>query len=198
MPTKDRPLKLSHIGTRKPTLRSSSRKVFQGTVARYVGPGHPPAGFLNPWNSDPEWVLYWILWKILHEVGDVRKPPFIGGEHFGYQSVLDGGRSSLGGQIVDFVVYMPGQDTGLFLTGDRYHVEGGSIQHAIDASRLEAAARYMKVLPVYEQEILPEPTGEAGCRNVVELLGGRRSLNPVTSGSYRATRPKRLFGGTNA
>jgi hypothetical protein len=199
MPVKERPLKLSALpkGYNRTPLRSRGPKSIDRRVSHYVGPGEPPPGFINPWNSRPEWVLYWILWKILHEVGNVRRPPFIGGEHFGYQTVVDGGRSSLGGQIVDFVVFMPGADIGMFLTGDRYHLGAGAIQNALDQARLMAAARYMKIIPVYEGEIIQDPTGEAGCRKVVELLVGRRSLNPITSGTFRPSRLNSLYKGAH-
>lgn len=202
MPAKERPLKLSKIPrTRRQTLRSRGPASIDRRVTRYVGPGEPPPGFITPWNSAPEWIVYWALWKILHEVGDVRKPRngvFVGGEHFGYQTVLDGGRTSLGGQIMDFVIYMPGNDIGLDLLGEQHHLAAGAAQNAIDSARLAAAARYMKVIPIYEQFIIGDPTGEQACRYLVEALGGRRVLNPVTSGTFRPTRIGRLYGGSNA
>jgi hypothetical protein len=180
MPVKERPLKLSALPKdRKSPVRSQGYRKIVGRSSFYVGPGEPPPGFLNPWNSRPEWVLYWILWKI------------------GYQTVVDGGRSSLGGQIVDFVVFMPSADIGMFLTGDRYHLGAGAIQNALDEARLRAAARYMRIIPVYEGEIIQDPTGEAGCRKIVELLGGRRSLNPITSGTFRPSRINSLYKGAH-
>lgn len=192
---------MSKISPKKQALRSRGPSSINKSISHTIGPGEPPPGFLTPWNSWPEWVLYWALWKVLHEQGDVRMPfngHFAGGEHFGYQTVLQGGRSSLGGQIVDFVVYMPGDDIGLYLQGDRYHIEMGSIQHAIDAAKMMAAARYMTIKPIFEGTIIADPTGEQACRTVVETLGGRRAINPITSGTYRPTRMGKLYGGNKA
>jgi hypothetical protein len=199
MPTTHQPLQLSKITARRQPLRTRGPSSIDRRVTHHIGPGEPPPGFLTPWNSIPEWYAYWALWKVLHEVGDVRNPrngQFIGGEHFGYQTVLEGGRSSLGGQIVDFVVYLPGNDIGLYLQGDRYHIEAGSVQHAIDAAKMQAAARYLQIRPLYERDLIRDPTGESACRHIVDTLGGRRRINPITSGTYTQSRRNRLYGGT--
>lgn len=161
---------------------------------RVVGPGEPPAGFLTPWNSRSEWYCYWALWKVLKEEGDVRRPPFIGGQRFGYQTVVNGGRSSLGGTIVDFVVYLRGQDIGIYIQTDRYHLAADARTKTLDHLRMLAAARYMRVIPIFETDLIADPTGEQACRTVVNALGGRSQINPVTSGTYRPTRMGRLFG----
>jgi len=190
---KEQPLKLSKVAPSRQSLRSRARQKIVGPSAYVVGPGEPPPGFARSWNSKPEWYLYWALWKVLHETGDVRKGPFYGGEHFGYQAKVNGGRS-LGGQIIDFEIYLPGQDIGLYLQGDRYHIEMGSVQHALDAAKMMAAARYMSIKVIYERDIIGDPTGEQACRTVVETLGGRQKINPITSGTYRPTRMARLYG----
>ena len=180
---------------RRPPIRTSLPANLKRGRARVVGPGEPPPGFLTPWNSREEWYCYWGLWKVLHEDGDVRRPPFIGGQHFEYQTVIDGGRSTLGGTIVDFVVKLPRQDIGIYVQTDRFHLTAGPITNALDYQRMLSAARYMRVVPVFSTDLISDPTGEQACRTLVGVLGGRAQINPQKAGTYRPTRLGRLYGG---
>jgi hypothetical protein len=188
-------IKWSKITPRRKPLRGRGLTSIVGKTSHVTGPGPMPPGFKTPWNSEPEWILYWACWQVLHEKGDPRQPPFRGGLKFSYQNAIGGGRTSLGGQVIDFVILTPHRKIGLFLQSDRYHIEKGSaMQHALDMSKLLSAARFMKVVAVYEKDLTSDPTGELACRKLVETLGGRQQLNPITSGTYRPTRMGLLFG----
>lgn len=162
-----------------------------------IGPGQPPAGFVLPGTSLPEWYLYWCLWEILHEEGEARDsgPPFYGGQKFSYQVAINGGRHSMGGNITDFVVNWGGRRVALWLQGDRQHQEAGPERNAIDLDLMFSNAQYMDVRAIYEINLIADPTGEQGCRTTVETLGGRRYSNPARTGEYRPTRLGTLFGG---
>lgn len=165
---------------------------------RVVGPGQPPPGFLNPWNSLPEWILYWALWQVLHEEGDAREPRrggFYGGRRFRYQVSVNGGRHTMGGSVADFEVTWGGTSIFLWLQGDIRHLEAGPERNAIDLALMMANSSYGDVRPIYEKNLIADPTGEQACRTVVETLGGRRFNNPAQEGTYQPTRAGRLFGG---
>lgn len=163
-----------------------------------IGPGEPPPGFLNAWNSRPEWILYWALWMVLHEEGDVRIPRgggYYGGQKFKYQVPVNGGRHSLGGSVPDFVVMWSGRQVALWLQGDRQHITAGPERNAIDLNLMMRNTQYMDVRAIYEINLISDPTGAQACRTVVETLGGRRYANPGRSGEYRPTRLGTLYGG---
>ena len=160
-----------------------------------IGPGEPPVGFVLPGTSRPEWILYWALWQVLHEEGDVRKPPFFGGQKFSYQVAINGGRHTMGGNITDFVVNWSGRQVALWLQGDRQHLEAGPERNAIDMDLMMGNAQYMDVRAIYEINLIADPTGEQACRTTVETLGGRRFANPARTGQYRPTRLGTLYGG---
>lgn len=179
---------------RRPPIRTNLPTNLKHGRRRVVGPGTPPPGFVSATTSGSEWIMYWALWKVLHEDGDPRRPPFHGGLHFDYQVPLGGGRHNPGGTVVDFVVKLPRRDIGLYLQTDRYHLTAGARQTAFDQQKLLQAARYMKVVPVFESDIIADPTGEQACRTMVGALGGRAQINPKTAGTYRPTRMGRLYG----
>jgi hypothetical protein len=160
-----------------------------------IGPGEPPNGFVLPGTSRPEWILYWALWQVLHEEGDVRQPPFYGGQKFRYQVAINGGRRSMGGNITDFVVDWAGRSVALWLQGDRQHLEAGPERNAIDLDLMMNNSQYMDVRAIYEINLIADPTGEQACRTTVETLGGRRFANPAKTGQYRPTRLGTLYGG---
>lgn len=162
-----------------------------------IGPGNPPAGFISPGTSLPEWYLYWALWQVLHEEGNARDsgPPFYGGQRFRYQVAINGGRRTMGGNITDFIVDWGPRSVALWLQGDRHHLEGGPERNAIDMDLMMQNAARMDVRAIYEINLISDPTGEQACRTTVETLGGRRFVNPAQSGQYRPTRLGTLYGG---
>ena len=191
------------LSTRKETNMTPIRIRPPGQIGKKpirmgIGPGQPPPGFLQAGTSLPEWILYWALWQVLHEQGDVRASRhggYYGGQKFSYQVAINGGRHAMGGSVTDFVVNWGGRRVALWLQGDRYHLEGGPEKNAIDMNLMMNNAQYMDVKAIYEINLIADPTGEQACRTTIETLGGRRFANPQQTGEYRPSRLGSLFGG---
>lgn len=179
-----------------PVRRRGPERANLGRKAdRVVGPGLPPPGFLMAWNSKSEWVAYWSIAKALGNPRDPRRGPFKGGTNWSYQSSFGGGRQALGGQVVDFVVNLPYETIGIMLQSDRFHLTTDPSKSALDVARARSLASAMRVEELYERDLITDPTGEQAVKTVVDLFGGRKRMSPKTAGTYRQTRPGRLYGG---
>lgn len=155
---------------------------------------NPPNGFVGEWNSMSEWFVYLGLWFVLNEEGDPREPPFDGGYRFTYQVPLFGGRSNLGGQVIDFIVTLrDGSQIGLYVQSDRWHQEGGPEKEASDLSAQLRATTVMRVAPLLEYDIIRDPTGEACCRTLVGALGGRQAIGPTNTGTFIESRAGKMY-----
>lgn len=154
------------------------------------GPGLPPAGFVGPTTSASEWIVYWALARIFNDPpGDrVRLAPFFGGTDWGYQINAQNGRRSRGGSVVDFEVFLPGEDVGVRLQTWRFHIAAGPKKQGYDLVQAEDLSRFMVIKDVFEQDILGDPTGAKAIRTMVDLLGGRFRINPITSQRARQQR----------
>jgi hypothetical protein len=153
------------------------------------GPGEPPPGFVGPTTSRSEWILYWALAKVFNDPINPRLPPFHGGEDWSYQTSVEGGRRERGGAVVDFVIYLPGQKIGLRLQTERFHVFAGPGKQSYDAVQERNLSRYMTIKDLYEQDLgLDDRTGRTAVARVVDLLGGRRRIDPVTTQRARRVR----------
>jgi hypothetical protein len=154
---------------------------------------NPPNGFVGEWNSLSEWFVYLGLWYILNEEGDPMSPPFDGGYRFSYQVPAFGGRSNLGGQVIDFIVTLrDGQQIGLYVQSDRYHLLGGPERESQDLGAQLRATAIMRVAPIVEFDIIRDPTGEACCRTLVNALGGRQFIGPTNTGTYITSRAGKM------
>lgn len=156
---------------------------------RNVGPGEAPPGFVQATTSRSEWIAYWAMAKVMQSPADPRKPPYHGGAGWGYQVALDGGRSKKGGSVADFIVWLPSETIGIRLVTERFHVAAGPKKSALDRAQAMRLEKYISVRDLYEQDIIADRTGEAACRKIVELLGGRERLNPALAGTFRRVRP---------
>lgn len=182
---------------RPPVFRRSkhSRRLPKVPEIRQVGPGEPPAGFVGPWNSRSEWILYWALSKIFKDPEDPRQPPFTGGFQWEYQRSEFGGRSRLGGQVVDFVVHMAnGNDVAIDLQTQRYHLYISPERTAYDYQRMLSLARFYEIIPIQEVDLILDPTGEQAVSTVVRALGGRARIGPKSGGTAFKARRGRLYG----
>lgn len=179
---------------REDPTRSTRIRKFRDT--RTVGPGEPPAGFLGPWNSRSEWILYWAFSKVFDDPPDPRQPPFTGGERWIYQKNEFGGRSQLGGQVVDFVVKLQGRDIAVDLVSQQYHLYISPQETALDHARLLSLARYYEVVSIQEVDVILDPTGQQAVENLVRALGGRSRIGPRSGGPAYKARRGRLFGAT--
>ena len=184
--------------TRPPRLRSipvmpKGPKIYQQKegYGQFYGPGEPPAGFLTYTNSRSEWIIYWALAKALGVPKDPRQPPYEGwpGVWF-YQSPFEGGRVP-GGQVVDFVVFAPatgGGDIAIRITTERYHIMTDAAKQATDRILLIRLAGRFRVVDIYEQDFVGDPSGQAAVIEVKRALFGGQTSNPLRSGQARRIR----------
>ena len=140
------------------------------------GPGQPPAGFIGGTNSVSEWYIYWALTKILGPEG----------EGWTYQSSYLGGRRIRGGAVVDFVVFTPRYNIGLRVQTFYFHLAAGSIKQSSDLEQRIALESYgLRIVDIYEQDFIGDPTGQSAIRVVLNALNGNESANPRTYGILR-------------
>jgi hypothetical protein len=158
---------------------------------RFGGPGPPPPGFVGPTTSLSEWIVYWAIARALNDPTPehVRNPPFFGGRDWAYQSGVEGGRRIRGGSVVDYIVYLPGEQVGIRLQTWRFHEAAGPKKQAYDVVQAEQLSRFMVVKDLYEQDIgLNDPSGATAVRAVVDLLGGRFRMSPINTHRARQER----------
>lgn len=145
------------------------------------GPGAPPDGFVGPTTSAHEWPPYWGNKRIFDPADDPRQPPFSGGKGWDYQNPYHLPNGVLF-SVVDFVYYLPGQLIGLRVQTPFFH--RGPEKDAYDAAQEKSLSRMMKIVDIYSQQFMDDPTGEAIVRLLIEVLGGRTALNPMTQGTF--------------
>lgn len=174
--------------TRIPTGPKMYRKAAKPEFGS--GPGEPPPGFVTPTTSKSEWLVYWAIWKALDVPGNVRQGPFNGpgtGE-FEYQSWQMGGRSSLGGAVVDFLIfpYGSGSPIGVRVQTEYFHIFAGSNKIASDEIQLALLSRNMTVVDVFDYEFIhlnPEDLVIYFKRSLGLLRG-----SPIAAGTARRNR----------
>ena len=155
---------------------------------RNLGPGEPPPGFIRATTSKSEWWMYWALAKIFNDPAEPRRPPFYGGQKWGFQLAINGGRQVPGGAVVDFIVYLEGETIGLRLQTPYFHYLTSPLKQFLDEKQAGGLSRYMTVRDVFEVDILEDQSGSGAIRTIVGVLGGRERINPATAGTGRQTR----------
>jgi hypothetical protein len=102
----------------------------------------------------------------------VRIPPFFGGLEWGYQI----GDRELGGAVVDFIVYLPGEIVGIRLVTEFFHSAGGPTKEASDVGQVLSLGKWMTVKDLNSIDIIEDASGAAAVGSVIDLLGGRDRL----------------------
>jgi hypothetical protein len=158
-----------------------------------TGYGEPPPGFITGQNSLTEWIFYWSLFKIFGQTtDDPRQPPFYGlSPYFEYQSAQLGGFTrALGSAVVDFVIFHGGTVLGVRIQTERFHLFTSSRQQASDALQLaNLEANGLRVIDVYDTELLGDPTGAKAIIAAKRAIGMIERQNPLIAGTqYRASR----------
>lgn len=183
-----RPLKVDRhpirpVGPKRFRLASKPQAI--GT-----GPGEPPPGFLNQWNSKSEWRYYWALCKHLDSPKDCRRGPFVGGNNWSYQTndPIFGGRV-VGGQVLDFVVTQGRMTTGLRIQTERYHVMASATQQAKDLFQKVNIKSVDRVIDLFDQYSIGDPTGQATIVQVARALKGIADPDPLRLGTAQRIRP---------
>lgn len=207
LPPPTRPMKVGKgaLGStgRTPTLKRATtfgqlpyiyRAAFEETPDE-AGPGPPPPGFLQAFNSKVEWIVYFWLWWLLKCEGDVRKPPFIGGRgqggQFTYQINFFGGRRQPGGTVPDFAVLRPTRALILRLQGEWQHVFVHQVKIERDLFlKGRLTGENFEVIDIYEQHILNDPYSPAGTvpRVLQDALEGISWVGPIAAGNPYRTR----------
>jgi hypothetical protein len=183
---------------RLPNLRSPAKSPtgdrFVPKIATTLsGPGDPPPGFLTGQNSATEWLVYWALFKILGQsTDDPRQPPFYGlFPFFQYQSAQLGGHTrALGSAVVDFVLFHGRTIVGVRIVTERFHIFASSRQQSADAlQRAQLEANGLKVIDVYDNDLLPAADGQKAVITMKRAIGLLEPLNPMIGGTaFRASR----------
>lgn len=177
--------------SRPPAIRSygpSELGLRKGPEHR-GGPGKPPAGFVSATTSAEEWIPYWALGTVFQDPDreHIRIPPFFGGLEWGYQI----GDRELGGAVVDYVVYLPGEIVGIRLVTD-FHIGNLSnpTKEASDVTQVLSLGRWMTVKDLNSQDVIEDESGAAAVSTIIDLLGGRDRLPVVVR--HRRSRIGRL------
>lgn len=117
---------------------------------------------------------YWAIGTAFEDPDPdhIRIPPFFGGLDWGYQI----GDREIGGGVVDFVVYLPGEILGIRLVTEYFHAGAGPAKESADLSQVLSLSRFMTVLDWYAQDFIEDSTGEAAVGSFIELIGGRSRM----------------------
>lgn len=178
------------MGTgKKPATRRTGPRLYQlqaepGRAGK--GPGEPPVDFLNAHNSRDEWDVYWALAVLLGTPPDPRQPPYNGGTTWKYQrseTPADVGFSAgrvPGGSVSDFVV---NADTTapivIRLQSERFHVFANATVQARDLFIRNHLRGIGRVVDIYSQDFVNDPSGDAVCRVVALALKGIELPSPI-------------------
>lgn len=159
------------------------------------GYGQSPPGFvIGGKNSEAEWPPYWALAKIYQNPIDPRTPPFRGGfPDWGYQVPMLGAHTrAVGSAVLDFVVYNP-ELIGIRLQGERWHIYTDARKHAGDAEQRFLLERGARIVDVYEEDYLGDPSGQKVIIAMKKALNLLTSIDPILSGTgIRGSRMKVL------
>lgn len=191
-----RPFSSRRSQTRPPRLRSfavfpKGPRLYRQKkgYGQFYGPGEPPPGFLTYTNSKTEWWVYWALAKIVGFPKDPRTPPYEGWPGlWGYQRPFEGGRARAGGQVLDFLVYAPatsGGDIALRIQTERYHIMTDAAKQAVDRLLLVRLSSQFRVVDLFEQDFMDDPSGQAVIIETKRALYGGQTSNPLRSGQAR-------------
>lgn len=154
-------------------------------------PGDPPPEFLagQLHGSRSEWPIYAASWKALGVKPNdgYRRGPFTGAPDgsFQYQAWQLGGRTTIGGAVVDF--YYPQLGLGVRVQSYRFHLTAGPQILSADELQKQRLMRDHNVIDVYEDDFL----NLRGSELVIwmkSVLGMIQSPNPVTAGQVRPMR----------
>lgn len=162
----------------------------------YKGPvDEPPPGFLMGTTSETEWRVYHALARVLGQPENPYVGPFIGAPGvWTYQKAWDNGRRSPGGSVIDFLVYggtgsRADTDVAFRVQTEYFHMYTTSDVHEHDAMQLARLSEFMRVVDIYDDDFMFDPTNQATIILIKEALAGNTFPNPVTHGTtQRATR----------
>lgn len=152
------------------------------------GPGEPPPGFVGAHTSATEWMVYWAIAKLKDDPHEPRQPPFTGGRDWAYQMDDATGRVP-GGQVLDFAVQWGTQVVGLRIDTERWHIFASPEVHARDDYLRTHTTAVDRVLSLWDQDFVADPTGKQVIAVVQDALKGVQRPNPTVTGRAARVRP---------
>lgn len=160
----------------------------------YMGPvSDPPPGFVQGTTSVTEWMVYFGMAKVTGVPTNYREPPFIGMPGvWQYQKAWDEGRRMAGGSVIDFMLHAgawSSQDVAFRIQTERFHLYADMEQQTHDALQFQRLASHMRVIDLYDNDFIFDPTGQAIVLLIKDSLAGSVYPNPINSGTtMRASR----------
>ena len=151
---------------------------------------HPPDGFVMAHTSLPEWMAYLAFSMETGYPSNPWQGPFIGGPPvWVYQKAEDGGRVP-GGSVSDFVILnWQGQaNIGVRIETERFHIWTDAAQQAKDFTISTHLRRLSKVIRIYDQDFIDDPSGGKICALVALALKGQEKANPIYFGTAQRVR----------
>lgn len=152
----------------------------------------PPLGFLDdPHVSATEWMVYLALAFHTGQPKDPWKPPFVGAPPWWvYQKAEEGGRVP-GGSVSDFVVLSAAgaADINIRVETERWHIWTTAAQQAKDLYINRHLKTVSKIVRIFDQHFVGDPTGEAVMRVTALALRGIELPSPITLGTAQRIRP---------
>jgi hypothetical protein len=195
MPSMPKPGKLP----RPPRMRSKIPTAPRGPKIYHRGeapiPGaspfmFPPEGFVTAHTSLPEWMVYLAMAFETGQPKDPFLPPFIGGPPLWvYQKIEQGGRVP-GGSVSDFVVlnYNGTAQIGIRVETERFHIWTDAAQQKKDLYINAHLRTVNKIVRVFDQHFIDDPTGEKVCRVMALAMKGIEMPNPIYFGTAQRVR----------
>jgi hypothetical protein len=178
--------------SRKPVAPKGPRIYHRGIDPIVQSPFlFPPDGFKTPHTSKTEWMCYYALYLLTGLPKDPYKRPFIGGPPiWKYQKLEQGGRVA-GGSVSDFVVLNTNgtAQIGIRVETERFHIwtDGATQQKDI---YINAHLQTMnKIVRVWDQHFIDDPTGEKVCRVMALAMRGIELPSPIRLGTAQRVRP---------
>lgn len=173
---------------RLPRLPSMYARITK--TLRVTGPGNPPNGFVGANNSASEWVVYWAMWKVFNEPGDVRAAPFLGSPtgRWSYQAPFMGGRRIKGGNVIDFVVNLGARRIAIRVQTERYHIFVNSEIQAYDRMQAASFDADIEVVDIFEQDFIEDHSGVACIQMLRAIIAGEYMPSPLTQGTAYRTK----------
>jgi hypothetical protein len=174
---------------RRKTFRPTGPKIYQLSKdpEHLGGPGDAPTEFLSAQTTETEWYVYWAFSKLFHDPKDPRLPPYTGARDgsWQYQKFVEGPSDSVIGNLrnVDFIAVFGTQLIGFRIQTARFHVMASSVIQAKDFYLKTHITGVTRLVDIYEQDFIGDPSGEAVCTTLANALRGFESAGPNRMGT---------------
>jgi hypothetical protein len=151
----------------------------------------PPEGFVTAHTSITEWMCYYALALLTGLPKDPFKRPYVGGHPlWTYQKAEEGGRVP-GGSVSDFVVLNTNgtAQIGIRVETERFHIWTDGATQQKDIYINAHLKTVNKIVRVWDQHFIDDPTGEKVCRVMALAMRGIELPSPISLGTAQRVRP---------